>query len=253
MNNVAPSIYEGPDDDVIVEGGTYTSSVKFTDPGADEWTAMVDYGDGTLETLEMIGKTFQLSHTYLANEACGPFTVTVTVMDDDLAEDSGDAQVTVIHQISVYKANVRLERRHRPGTGRRRSRDRFDVEGRLPLSLLECFDPYYEAFTINFAGLELIVAGPFVRKDDKWALRDSRHRQGIRKIDLFDDGRFRIQAMGLDLHGVNFDGVPVDFSLLFGPDDIGEASIQFDRRLHFRAHDGDDDDDRKKRRRRRGR
>ena len=137
-----------------------------------------------------------------------------------------------------------------------RSRDRFDVEGRLPLSLLECFDPYYEAFTINFAGLELIVAGPFVRKDDKWALRDSRRRQGIRKIDLFDDGLFRIQATGLDLHGVNFDGVPVDFSLLFDPDDIGEASIQFDRRLHFRAHDGDDDDDdddRNKRRRRRGR
>ena len=47
---------------------------------------------------------------------------------------------------------------------------------------------------------------------------------------------------------VSFQGVtsrePVDFSLWLGPD-IGEASIQLDRRLSFRSHDrdGDDDDD----------
>ena len=254
VKNVAPSVDEGPDDKEIDEGGTYTSSVSFADPGADEWTATVDYGDGspvedltldgrtalvdyrdgTLQTLEMIGKTFQLSHTYAANEACGPFTVTVTVTDDDGAEGSGTAEVAVIHQISVYNANVRLER----GRSRSGPRDRFDVAGRLPLSLLACFDPYYEAFTINFAGFEgsqgLIPPGSFVRKDDKWVFKASPHTQGIQRIDLRDDGRFKIQATGLYLRGGDFDfSKPVDFSLLFGPDDMGKASIPFDRRLHF--------------------
>ena len=246
VNNVAPSIYEGPDDDVIVEGETYTSYVKFGDPGVDEWTALVDYGDGTLETLEMIEKTFQLSHTYAANEACGPFTVTVTLTDDDLGETSSAAQVTVIHQISVSKANVKLKR----GRSTSGPRDRFDVAGRLPLSLLECFDPYNEGFTVNFSSFEgfggfqeMIPAGSFVRKGHKWALRDSRRRHGIRKFDIHDDGRFKIQATDLDLTGAYFDFMePVHFSLSFGPDDMGTASIQFDRRLHFRAHDDDDDD-----------
>ena len=98
VNNVDPSIVSGPDDDEILEGETYMGSVSFTDPGADEWTAMVDYGDGSLETLEMIGKTFPLSHTY-AGSGSGPFTVTVTVTDDDGGADSGAAEVAVIYPL----------------------------------------------------------------------------------------------------------------------------------------------------------
>ena len=63
-------------------GETYTASGSFTDPGADTWTATVDYGDGSgTGALALSGKTFSLSHTYAA---AGPFTVTVRVSDDDV-------------------------------------------------------------------------------------------------------------------------------------------------------------------------
>ena len=45
VNNVAPTADAGSDA-TINEGGTFTSSGSFTDPGADTWTATVDYGDG---------------------------------------------------------------------------------------------------------------------------------------------------------------------------------------------------------------
>jgi PKD repeat protein len=49
----------------IDEGSTFTFSGSFTDPGADTWTATVDYGDGSGEQpLALDGQTFQLSHTY---------------------------------------------------------------------------------------------------------------------------------------------------------------------------------------------
>ena len=53
-----------------------SSSGSFTDPGADTWTATVDYGDGSgVQALTLTDKTFNLSHTYADN---GSYTVTVT-------------------------------------------------------------------------------------------------------------------------------------------------------------------------------
>ena len=62
------------------EGDTFTATGSFTDPGADAWTATVDYGDGTgSQPLALnADKTFALEHTYLDN---GDFTVTVRVFD----------------------------------------------------------------------------------------------------------------------------------------------------------------------------
>jgi hypothetical protein len=93
-------------------GETYESSVTFTDPGLDEWTATVDYGDGNEETLEDVGRTFDLSHTYSGNGS-GPFLVTVTVTDDDGGTGSNTAQVAVVYEITVGKATVHLNRRGR--------------------------------------------------------------------------------------------------------------------------------------------
>ncbi len=46
VNNVAPTVDAGLDE-TIVEGGTFSSSGSFTDPGTDTWTATVNYGDGS--------------------------------------------------------------------------------------------------------------------------------------------------------------------------------------------------------------
>lgn len=79
--NVAPAVapYASA---TLLPGETYTANGTFTDPGADPWGATVNYGDGSEpETLILTGKSFTLSHTYIAQ---GTFTVTVRVSDDDV-------------------------------------------------------------------------------------------------------------------------------------------------------------------------
>ena len=63
----------------IIKGETYVASGSFTDPGADIWTASVDYGDGSgVQALALTGNTFSLSRLYAS---AGTYTVTVTVND----------------------------------------------------------------------------------------------------------------------------------------------------------------------------
>jgi len=74
--NVAPIVSTLPGA-TLLQGETYTASGSFTDPGMDTWTASVAY-EGTTEPLSLVGKAFQLSHTY---GTAGSFTVAVTVND----------------------------------------------------------------------------------------------------------------------------------------------------------------------------
>lgn len=92
--NVAPVV--GAIADATVQPGqAYAADGSFSDPGADSWTATVDYGDGSgVEQLALSGKTFALNHSYPSDQA-GPFTVTVTVRDDDGGTGSASAAVTV--------------------------------------------------------------------------------------------------------------------------------------------------------------
>jgi hypothetical protein len=93
VSNVAPVVDAG-DAATIDEGSTLTRGGSFTDPGADTWTATVDYGDGSGPQPLALNpdKTFDLSR-YYGNE--GSFTVTVTVTDDELASGSDSFDVTV--------------------------------------------------------------------------------------------------------------------------------------------------------------
>jgi hypothetical protein len=92
VNNVAPVVDAGPDD-TVYEGETFMGSGSFTDPGADTWTATVDYGDGSgMQPLSLSGKTFTLSHVYTED---GVYTVTVNVTDDDGGTGTDTLQVTV--------------------------------------------------------------------------------------------------------------------------------------------------------------
>ena len=91
--NVAPSVaaFAGAQ---LLQGETYAASGSFADPGADTWTATVDYGDGGgPQPLALSGKGFALSHRYTA---AGTFTVTVRVTDDD--GDTGVRTATVVVQ-----------------------------------------------------------------------------------------------------------------------------------------------------------
>jgi hypothetical protein len=102
--NVAPQVSAGADA-AINEGATFTRNGSFTDPGADTWSATVDYGDGSgVQPLTLgAGKTFSLSHTYADN---GVFTITVVVTDDDSGSDSDTIELTVNNVAPVVSAGA---------------------------------------------------------------------------------------------------------------------------------------------------
>jgi PKD domain-containing protein/putative Ig domain-containing protein/parallel beta helix pectate lyase-like protein/Big-like domain-containing protein len=80
VSNVPPAVSAGGDAS-LVRGGIFARNGTFSDPGADAWTAAVDYGDGSgVQPLVLNGKAFVLNHVYTT---AGTFTVTVTVQDDD--------------------------------------------------------------------------------------------------------------------------------------------------------------------------
>jgi hypothetical protein len=90
--NVAPAFEAGADES-LTQGGTLTRSGSFTDPGADDWTATVDYGDGQgTQPLALSGMGYTLSHVYPED---GTFTVTVTIADGDGGSHSDSFIVTV--------------------------------------------------------------------------------------------------------------------------------------------------------------
>ncbi|MFH1724798.1 MAG: PKD domain-containing protein [Elusimicrobiota bacterium] len=102
VNNVAPAVEAGADR-TIDEGSVFAGSGSFTDPGADTWTATVDYGDGgDPEALELDpDKTFALEHPY-RNQ--GEYTVTVRVEDDEEAAGEGALTVTVLNVVPTPNA-----------------------------------------------------------------------------------------------------------------------------------------------------
>ncbi len=94
--NVAPVVDAGAGQ-ASDEGSAFTGGGSFSDPGADTWTATVDYGDGSgVQTLTLnADRTFALSHAYADD---GTYTVTVAVTDD--------AGATGIDTMAVAVANV---------------------------------------------------------------------------------------------------------------------------------------------------
>jgi len=89
--NVPPAL--GDFDDASLEvGDAYTVEGTFSDPGADDWIATVNWGDGSSPSQAMLtGRSFSLVHVY---GAAGTFTVTVTIADDD-------AEVSTVHTVTV--------------------------------------------------------------------------------------------------------------------------------------------------------
>jgi PKD repeat protein len=80
VHNVAPDTDLDPET-ACDEGEAFSTTGAIVDPGADTWTATVDYGDGDGEQpLTLSGKDFTLSNTYYHD---GLFAITIKVTDDD--------------------------------------------------------------------------------------------------------------------------------------------------------------------------
>jgi hypothetical protein len=97
VNNVPPTI-NVPVGLMVDEGGTVT--ITFDDPGTlDTHVVMVDWGDGTVETIVLPLGARSVSHTYLDDDPSGTpqdvYTITMTVTDDDLGSDTQSFPVLV--------------------------------------------------------------------------------------------------------------------------------------------------------------
>jgi hypothetical protein len=80
VDNVEP-VVEYLEDQTFEEGTVFSASGSFSDPGADLWTATVDYGDGSGEQpLVLDGNSFQLNYLYADS---GSYIVTITITDDE--------------------------------------------------------------------------------------------------------------------------------------------------------------------------
>ena len=84
IGNIAPTVVAGPDAS-ITTGQTFTRSISFTDPGANDapWTYDVAWGDGSPDDLGSTSSQadpFTISHTYAA---AADYPVRVTVTDKD--------------------------------------------------------------------------------------------------------------------------------------------------------------------------
>lgn len=91
IDNVGPTVssFSGA---TIFAGETYSASGSFADPGADSWTAVVNYGAG-ITGLALSGMSFALANTYAT---AGTYLVKVSITDDDGRTGSGGATVTVL-------------------------------------------------------------------------------------------------------------------------------------------------------------
>lgn len=91
--NQVPSVDAGANA-TIDEGSAFTRSGSFDDLDADEWTATVDYGDGsgTQELALYPLQMFDLDHTYADD---GIYTAVVTVTDHHGTAGTDDVTVTV--------------------------------------------------------------------------------------------------------------------------------------------------------------
>ena len=92
VNNVAPSFSLGS---AVSGSPTFSYNGTFTDPGADTWTATVDYGDGSVPqalSLNQTSKSFTLNKVYTYN---GTYSVRVTIVDDDGGSSTSTKSVTV--------------------------------------------------------------------------------------------------------------------------------------------------------------
>ena len=99
--NVAP-VVQDLGSTTLARGETFARDGGFTDPGADSWTATVDYGDGSgTEPLALVGTTFHLSHLYVA---AGTFAVVVAVTDDDAGTGTAQAHIAVADHAPVANA-----------------------------------------------------------------------------------------------------------------------------------------------------
>lgn len=102
VTNVAPTVSVAADYPDVNQGGTFTGSWSFADPGADVWSATVDYGDGSVPVTIAASpnQAYPLGHVY---NVSGTHTITVSVSD---GTDTRTASVDVLVYVGGVVTNT---------------------------------------------------------------------------------------------------------------------------------------------------
>ena len=100
VNNVAPQLSLDTSDGQINEGSFFNATGSFTDPGADSFSATVDYGDGSgVRSLPLTNRAFTLRHQYPDN---GLFQARVVITDDNGGQGTFTVPVLVLNVAPVF-------------------------------------------------------------------------------------------------------------------------------------------------------
>jgi len=100
-HSVAPAVNLGPDR-LVSDGNTLSIQGTFADPDPDEWTGVVDYGDGLgIQSLPLNGREFILSYLYAQD---GTYTVTITISDNKGASGSDTLEIWVVSSGPFFKS-----------------------------------------------------------------------------------------------------------------------------------------------------
>ena len=155
-----------------------------------------------------------------STQGLNTFTVTAT----DLAGNT--TMVTHSYSVLVPFALFDLEKGEL-NLDQGAATDDFEVEGNFELApTSNGIDVLNEAVTVTFDGFsETIPAGSFVRNSDDGEFEFIGLAGGITRVQINDDGRFRVSGRDLDLGSI-VTADPVFFSLRIG-DDLGETNTLF--------------------------
>jgi K319-like protein/beta-propeller repeat-containing protein/HYR domain-containing protein len=192
---------------------------------------------GTATATDAVGVVSLTNNAPAAGFPIGTTTVLWIATDAAGNSSSTTQQVTVspfLLTLTVEKAKVKLN-------SEKPNHDKFEVKGTFAVfANSDGFDLSTEDVIVVFGDFsQTIPAGSFVRKDNKWKFKGS--DGGIKKMEIKDDGKFKVEGKKLNLGGNDFTN-PILFSIDIG-NDFGETSIQFDDKLKFKNEDDHDEDD----------
>ncbi len=105
-NNLAPVVSLSASV-ALTTGGQLQLQGSFVDYDSTDWTALVDYGDGSGVqplSIDKVSRTFTLQHTYHTSQVA-PYQVTVNVLDNGGKIGMGSMQVSVQNEAPVVTYN----------------------------------------------------------------------------------------------------------------------------------------------------